>query len=42
MENVELRKLAVEFCKNHNYANEDDIYIFLVELEVMINGINRI
>lgn len=27
MENVELRKLAVEFCKNHNYANEDDIYI---------------
>lgn len=30
MEN-KLRELAKEFCKQHTYANEDDIYNFLVE-----------
>lgn len=31
MENVKLRQLAIEFCDKHTYANEDDIYNFLVE-----------
>ena len=33
MENIKLRQLAVEFCDKHIYANEDDIYNFLVDNE---------
>lgn len=29
MENNKLRELAKEFCKQHSYANEDDLYNFL-------------
>ena len=36
MENIKLRQLAIEFCDKHTYANEDDIYNFLVENEYRI------
>ena len=33
IENIKLRQLAIEFCDKHTYANEDDIYNFLVDNE---------